>query len=104
MNKERRKNLSNIIDLIEAIKPKVDELHSELENIRDQLQPELENEQEAYDNMPESLQNGERGSDMQVGIDQLETAVQAIGDLVDALEGIDLNDTISQIDEARGQE
>lgn len=102
MNKQRRKTLSQIIDLIEEIKPLVEKLKDDATNIRDQIDSEREGEQDSYDNMPESLQQGERGQDMEFAIDKLDTASQTISDLVDALDGIDLDDVISNIDEARG--
>lgn len=47
MNKERRKQIEEVI--------------SKLEDIRDEIQWISEDEMEAYDALPESLQDGERG-------------------------------------------
>jgi Mg2+ and Co2+ transporter CorA len=104
MNKQRRKSLSEIIDLIEAIKPMVEALKGEAENIRDRISSDRDEEQEAYDNMPVSLQDGERGQDMSESIDRMEEAHTDIETLFDALDQIDLDDLISKIDEARGAE
>lgn len=53
MNKDRRAKLQNAIDLIEDV---------------------IDEEQDAYDNMPENLQYSEKGEKMDEGIDSLETA------------------------------
>lgn len=50
MNKQRRNRLQKVIDKLEELKEEVSSI--------------CEEEQEAYDNMPESLQDGERGSQM----------------------------------------
>lgn len=54
MNKERRK--------------RIEDLKSELETIRDE-------EQEYYDNMPENMQNGEKGDTAQSNVSSLEEAI-----------------------------
>lgn len=47
MNKNRRKRIQNICDQIEALREEFDAI--------------IEEEQEAYDNMPEQLQESEKG-------------------------------------------
>lgn len=71
MNAQRRKKLDEINGTLA-------EARAELETLRDE-------EQEYYDNMPESFQNGERGQKAQEAIDAMETV---IGDL----ENIELSD------------
>lgn len=61
MNNPRRKRIA-------AIQGKLSELMEELNAI-------LEEEQEAFDNFPETLQESERGQVMQEAIDNLEYAV-----------------------------
>ena len=51
MNAARRKELNKLIGQLEDIKSQIEELQQE--------------EQDAYDNLPESLQDGERGERMQ---------------------------------------
>ena len=58
MNKLRRKEIAKAIELME-------EAREILETVRDE-------EQEAYDNMPESLQNSERGETMEEYISTIE--------------------------------
>ena len=60
MNKQRRKRLEKSYNLI-------DEAMEIIQEVRDE-------EQEAYDNLPESFQNGERGEEMSGYIEMLEEA------------------------------
>ena len=103
MNNQRRKTLSHIIDQIESLKSAVNTLRNEVGEIRDQLDVEHDNEEESFNNMPESLQQGEKGQDMQIAIEHIELASSAIGDLFAALEDFDFDDVVSNIDNARGQ-
>ncbi|HFV9293932.1 TPA: hypothetical protein ACIAIE_003788 [Serratia fonticola] len=65
MNADRRKRLSEFFVEIEIIKGKV-------EDVRDE-------EQEAFDSMPEGLQQSERGQ-------KLEMAISCIEEIIDGLE------------------
>lgn len=58
MNKARRKEIARAIELIE-------EAREILENVRDE-------EQDAFDNLPESLQSSERGEAMEEYISTLD--------------------------------
>lgn len=75
MNKIRRKELEGIVAALEDIRESIDFI--------------LYDEQEAYDNLPESLQESERGEAM-------ETAIDAMGDAESMLEDVIsyLNDAI----------
>jgi len=68
MNSNRRKALQIIID-------KVEELKSELETLMDE-------EQEYFDNMPESFQYGEKGEKSETAIGEMESAVSSFDDIV----------------------
>lgn len=76
MNKERRKR-------IEALQEQIAGIALELENLTNE-------EQEAYDNLPESIQETERGERMQSAADALEEAysnMESVHDnLTEALE------------------
>ena len=85
MNRVRRKSLKDILG-------KMDELSAMLENVKDAIQTVLDEEQEAYDNLPEGLQEAERGQQMQEYIDALEGVVYSLGDL-------DVEDLYSTIEE-----
>lgn len=74
MNKSRRNHIQKIIPFVE--------------NIKNELETILDDEREAYDNMPESLQmstNGEISEDAQ---DNLESAIEALEDVMSCLEEI----------------
>jgi hypothetical protein len=71
MNKIRRKALAKIITKLEALESLRQEIQEMLEEVQDE-------EQEALDNMPESLQEGERGQQMEEYID---TMASVVGDL-----------------------
>ena len=67
MNKDRRKRIQNIID-------QLTDLETEDE------------EQEAYDNLPESLQECEKGERMSDAIDSLDHAFCSVGDTISYLD------------------
>ena len=73
MNKQRRKELAEIINLIE-------EARERLEAVRD-------DEQEAFDNMPESLQYSERGETM-------EDYISTMDELIDYLDTDNLQEIV----------
>lgn len=58
MNRIRRRSLK-------AILGQLDELSTVLETVKEALQDVLNEEQEAYDNLPEGLQDAEREQQMQ---------------------------------------
>lgn len=72
MNKERRKRLAEAFE-------KIVEVREILEGVKDE-------EQEAYDNLPENFQNGERGEEMQNYIEMID---EACGYLEDAESVVD---------------
>lgn len=71
MNKARRK-------AIEDIQSKIIELKELIESV-------CEEEQEAFDNLPESIQYSERGDAMQEAIDNLESACSSCEEVEDYL-------------------
>ena len=71
MNNKRRKEISKIV--------------STLEDVRDRLSEVVDEEQCAFDNMPESIQYSERGYNMQEAIDNLD---DAIGNIVDSIDNL----------------
>ena len=74
MNRIRRKSLRTILG-------QIDELSTVLETVKEALQDVLNEEQEAYDNLPEGLQESDRGQQMQEYIDALEGVVDSLGEL-----------------------
>ena len=88
MNRIRRKSLRTILG-------QMDELSTVLETVKEALQDVLNEEQEAYDNLPEGLQESDRGQQMQEYIDALEGVVDSLGEL----DIVDLYGTIEEIAE-----
>ncbi len=72
MNKARRMRLI-------AVQSKLSDLKAEIEQIRDE-------EQEAYDNLPEGLQDSERGVSMEAAIEELDDAASDLEGVIDTLE------------------
>lgn len=72
MNKDRRTRIA-------ALRAELDSIKERLETLRDE-------EQEAFDAMPEGLQGGERGEKSQAAIDALEIALTDIESAVDNLD------------------
>ena len=71
MNNERRKRLAA--------------LSQQLVELKDDIQSVLDEEEEAFNNLPEGLQSGERGDVMQTTISSLDAAVSALEDAGDQL-------------------
>lgn len=71
MNAKRRAAIQRIID-------KIEELRSDIEALRDE-------EQEAFDNLPESLQYSEKGERMEEAVSQLEYSDNSFQEVIDYL-------------------
>ncbi len=85
MNKMRRKELARIVAKLEELEALRSEIQEELEAVMDE-------EQEALDNMPESLQDSEKGCQMQEYINTMDYVLDdldsiCIEDLIDQLQG-----------------
>ena len=75
MNKARRKQLEDLIE--------------QLSGIKDSIEAVLEEEQEAFDNLPEGIQESERGEVMQENIDNLQTAADSLeSEVIDYIQGV----------------
>lgn len=74
MNKARRKKLGEIIDQLEYLREDLDAVASE--------------EREAYDNLPESLQESDRGCAMEEAADELEDICSELEDLRQRIESV----------------
>ena len=71
MNAPRRKSIQEVIDQFEDLK-------STIESLRDE-------EQEAYDNLPENLQGSERGEAMSEAADSLDSACDSMDEVLEYL-------------------
>ena len=73
MNKARRAELNRIINTIYELQSDIDAIKADEENARD--------------NMPESLQGTERYEAMDAAVDELDDALSSIDDVIEHLEG-----------------
>lgn len=71
MNNTRRKSLRELIEKTEGIKREIEEIKTE--------------EEEYYNNMPSSVQDGEKGDRAQTVIEYLDEAMTAAGDVIENL-------------------
>ena len=71
MNNTRRKSLRELIEKTEGIKQEIEEIKTE--------------EEEYYNNMPSSVQDGEKGDRAQTVIEYLDEAMTAVGDVIENL-------------------
>ena len=69
MNKQRRKEL--------------DTIYRKIEDLMQDLTTVCGDEQDAYDNLPESFQESERGETMYNAIDNMESALSSLSDALD---------------------
>lgn len=74
MNKQRRKKLEEALNLIDQAKDILEEVKDE--------------EQDAFDNLPENFQNGERGEEMQNYIEMLDEAYGYLDDANSVIEQV----------------
>ena len=74
MNKERRKRLSKLLEGLTAAE--------------EELSAIIEEEQAAFDNMPESIQGGEQGAAMEEGISTLEDCLDSLQDIQAQMEEV----------------
>lgn len=85
MNAQRRKALKAVITKLEDMDSLRQEIKEELEDVMDE-------EQESFDNMPEGLQESDRGQQMQEYISTIEG-------VIDDLSNMDIDDLADQIRE-----
>ena len=68
-------------DLLEKLRDKIQEVLNNLENVRDE-------EEMAYDNLPEGIQMGERGDMMQEAIETIDEAVGVLEDAISSMDAV----------------
>ena len=86
MNKDRRNDIARVQDTIMEIAALLDGVRDDTEAIRDE-------EQDYYDNMPESFQQGEKG-------EVAEAAISALDDALSALNDFDTDSIVAMLEEA----
>lgn len=82
MNDNRRKEIKAVLSRVSSLNRRLQELQEEIARIRDE-------EQEYLDNMPENMQDGDKGVKAQEAIDQLDEAVNFFDDKSEMDEGED---------------
>lgn len=68
MNKQRRKELSDIVDILSNVT-------NGLERVRDE-------EQDCFDNLPEGIADSERGQKFEEAVDYLDEAISSIEEAI----------------------
>jgi hypothetical protein len=84
MNNAQRKLLAIAMDKLRTAQQAIADISGDIEAIRDE-------EQDKYDNMPESLQSGDKGERMNEGIEHLTS-------LLDAIESFDIESHLSDLE------
>jgi uncharacterized coiled-coil DUF342 family protein len=88
MNRETRKQLKQLQEKLTSINLEFEQFKENLEEIMGDVESIREEEQDKYDNMPESIQQGEKGDTMQEGIDSLDDLYSQIEDTIISLEDV----------------
>lgn len=87
MNKQQRKEITEAFAGIDYDEGTITELSTaearegyaaEIDNLKDTLSEIKSDEENKYDNMPEGLQNGSKGEDIQNAISELESAMDSL--------------------------
>ena len=80
MNKQRRKELADIVSAMENVSTPID--IEELEGIKSDIEMVLMDEEMAFDNMPEGLQYSMRGEASQEAQDNMNEAIDLIDEFI----------------------
>lgn len=86
MNKDRRKEISKIVGLLQEISVKLDEAKLIVEQV-------AQEEREFYDNMPENMQSGDNGQ-------KADQAASDLEEVQSTLENIDIDDLVGRLEGA----
>ena len=78
MNKQRREK-------IKQLKARFQDIQTELKQASSELSSILNEEQDAFDNMPEGLQSSYRGMCSEDAIDNMEEASEKLDEVIDLL-------------------
>lgn len=95
MNNRRRKDLKDILVEIEKSKNDLNRIKECIKGSMDSLECVKTDEEEAFSNLPESLQCSERANEMEDAISELEDALSYDNDIKDEIENI-----VSYLEEA----
>lgn len=102
MNKQRRKELANIVSAMENVSTPID--IEELEGIKSDIEMVLMDEEMAFDNMPEGLQYSMRGEASQEAQDNMNEAIDAIDEFISDYEDYETDQIHDLEDDENGDE
>ncbi len=72
MNNKRRKQISEVLNSLEDLREAIESIHAD--------------EEDAFENLPESLEGSDRYDAMEEAVSNLEDAVDLVDELIEALE------------------
>ena len=79
MNKQRRKELREACTLLCSAQESIERAKEVVDGVRDY-------EEESYENLPESLQESDRGQDIYDNVDELDSVVSELDSIFDSVE------------------
>ena len=79
MNKQRRKELNEACTLLCSAQESIERAKEVVDGVRDY-------EEESYENLPESLQESERGQDIYDNVEELDSVVSELDGIFDSVE------------------
>ena len=102
MNNTRRKNIKQTIDRFCSIRKKLEELVSEVESVKSDVEDIQWEEEEYRDNMPENLQGSERYDKADGACTNLSDAVDSLDEMIGAIGALDFDfdDVTTSLEEA----
>lgn len=86
MNNSRRKDLKKAAQQINLASDKLRDTVAILDNAKNDIETVAEDEQMSYDNLPESLQDSERGEKMLDNVDEITDFADRLDELKDEIE------------------
>ena len=81
MNKQRRKDITDLVERVKAVTETLNDALGDIESIKGE-------EEEAFENMPEGLQESEAGQRAQESAEALSEAYGTLESLLDTLEEV----------------
>lgn len=86
MNKQRRKEIAKAVAMLTDARGLMEEASAAAAEAKDMLETARDEEQEYKDNMPENMQDGDKGQMADSAIDNLEQAASSAESFIDALD------------------
>lgn len=87
MNNSRENRLLDLKNNLEDINKEVGKLMERLEQVKNGIDIIRDDEEKAYDNLSESLQDSDIGENMQTAMEFMESAMDDVDFIVDNLQG-----------------